>query len=422
MVRRRYPRGVEQPTADVRGDPDRRPRIADVVVIGGGIVGCAAAAILADRGADVVLIEAAAIGAGASGRNLGAVQHPFDPVLAPLYDDTVTRYRGLAAEHGAFRIGRQPAGLMLLNRDGDAAAAQARRLADLVPDLRPQLLGPDDVVSLEPALAAGLAAVLVETGYPIAPGSATEAWADVAAGRGVRFLVGTPGNPVIERDRVAGAQLADGYAIAADTVLVAAGPWTPLIVDPTGGWVPIAPTWGVTVQLRLGIAAPRRIVEEDEVDTVNRALAATTRAARAIDYGEPDPPSLFSLASAGGISTLGSTFLPIEPDAALIEPLLLHRAAEYLPAVADAEIVGRRVCARPQSVDGRPFVGRPLDVDGLFVCAGHGPWGISTGPGSAAIVARAILDGTSPPAALDARRPLPEDSRAAPPLGARAQR
>lgn len=389
-------------------DPAARPRLADVVVIGGGVVGCAAAAILADRGASVVLVEATAIGAGASGRNLGVVQHPFDAALAPLYDDTVTRYRGLAAEYDAFRIGRQPAGLMLLNRDADAAAAQARRLVALVPDLRPRLLSPDEVTSFEPALAPGPAGVLLETGYPIVPGSATEAWADVAADRGVRFMIGTPASPVVERDRIAGAQLADGYSIASDTVLVAAGPWTPAIVDPSGGWQPIAPTWGVTVQLRLPIPGPRRVLEEDELDTVNRTAAAAARAAEAIDYGEPDPPSLFSLASAGGVSTLGSTFLPIEPDPTFIEPLLLHRAAEFLPAIADAEIIGRRVCARPQSVDGRPFIGRAPDVDGLFVCAGHGPWGISTGPASAAVVARAILDGTAPPAALDARRPLPE--------------
>jgi glycine/D-amino acid oxidase-like deaminating enzyme len=72
--------------------------------------------------------------------------------------------------------------------------------------------------------------------------------------------------------------------------------------------------------------------------------------------------------------------------------------------VVEAEIVGRRMCARPQSVDGRPFIGPVAGVDGLFVCAGHGPWGISTGPASAAIAARAILDGTRPRPELDAAR------------------
>jgi glycine/D-amino acid oxidase-like deaminating enzyme len=395
---------VDAPTAPPRDERAGRPRIADIVVIGGGIIGCAAAAILADRGARVVLVEATAIGAGASGRNLGAVQHPFDPVLAPLHEDSVTRYRALAAERGGFRIGRRPAGLLLLNRDADAAATHARRVAVATPELRPRLLSPDEVVALEPGLTHGPAGVLLDTGHPIPPGAATEAWADAAADRGVAFIVGSEANPVVEGGRIAGVQLDDGHAIAADAVLVAAGPWTPPLVDPTGDWQPITATWGVTVQLRMRVAPPVRILEEDEVDILNRAAVATARAAEAIDYGEPDPPSLFSLASAGGISTLGSTFLPIEPDGSFIEPLLLHRAAEYLPAIADAEILGRRVCARPQSVDGRPFIGRAPGVDGLFVCAGHGPWGISTGPASAAIVARSMLDDTPPPRDLDARR------------------
>jgi glycine/D-amino acid oxidase-like deaminating enzyme len=38
------------------------------------------------------------------------------------------------------------------------------------------------------------------------------------------------------------------------------------------------------------------------------------------------------------------------------------------------------------------------------VCAGHGPWGISTGPASAAIAARAILDRTRPRPELEAAR------------------
>jgi glycine oxidase len=112
------------------------------------------------------------------------------------------------------------------------------------------------------------------------------------------------------------------------------------------------------------------------------------------------------MASAAGVSTLGSTFLPTEPDPARIEPLLLRRAAAYLPAVTEAEIVGRRMCARPQSIDGRPFIGPLGGADGLFVCAGHGPWGISTGPASAAIAARCVLDGTPPPPELAASRPI----------------
>ena len=58
-----------------------RRGVTDVAVIGGGIVGCALAAFLAEAGAAVTLYEREAIAAGASGRNSGVVQHPIDPAL-----------------------------------------------------------------------------------------------------------------------------------------------------------------------------------------------------------------------------------------------------------------------------------------------------------------------------------------------------
>ena len=381
------------------------PRSADVVVIGGGIIGCAAAAIMADRGARVVVVEATAIGAGASGRNLGAVQHPFDPVLADLYEESLSRYRALAElTDTEFAIGSAPAGLLLLNRDADAAAAQARRMSSAFPELAPELISPEALQRLEPSLAPGPSAVRLATGYPIPPASATAAWASLAEERGVRFVIGVRASAALESGRATGVTLADGGSISADAVVVAAGPWSPPLVDPSGAWRGIHATYGVTLQLRLGQDGPRHVVEEDEVDDLNRAAAATARAAEAVE--EVEPPSLFSIASAGGISTLGSTFLAHEPDPVAIQALLLRRAAEFLPAVVEAEIVGRRMCARPQSVDGRPFIGPVGGINGLFLCAGHGPWGISTGPASAAMVARAVLDGTRPRAELEASRPV----------------
>jgi glycine/D-amino acid oxidase-like deaminating enzyme len=391
-----------------RSRPHPVPAAADVVVIGGGIVGCAAAAIMADRGARVVLVEASAIGAGASGRNLGAIQHPFDPVLAELYVESLSRYRALAgATETDFAMPAAPVGLLLLHRDADRAAVQARRMRAAYPELDPQLVSPDELQRLEPALAPGPAAVRLETGYPIPPASATAAWADLAEERGAALVVGQPARPSLHGDRVAGVVLRDGTPIAADAVLVAAGPWSPQLVDPSGRWRPIRPTWGVTIQLRLAGAAPRHVVEEDDVgDSINRAEAATARAATVDADTETDPPSLFSLASAGGISTIGSTFLADEPDEARIGSLLLRRATTFLPSVVEAELVGRRTCARPQSVDGRPFIGPVAGTAGMFVCAGHGPWGISTGPASGAMAARAVLDGTPPLPELEASRPV----------------
>ncbi|HEX3429232.1 MAG TPA: FAD-dependent oxidoreductase, partial [Candidatus Limnocylindrales bacterium] len=67
----------------------------DVAVIGGGIIGTAAASFLAAAGARVRLYERTAIAAGASGRNSGILQHPFDAVLARLYLASLVEYRAL---------------------------------------------------------------------------------------------------------------------------------------------------------------------------------------------------------------------------------------------------------------------------------------------------------------------------------------
>lgn len=362
---------------------------SDVAIIGGGIIGCSAAAYLAERGASVTLYERTAIGAGASGRNLGAIQHPFDPVLAALYRDSLDRYRALASETDAFSLPAEPAGLLLLNSDASAVERQVSHFSSANPELSPTLLTADDLREAEPILADGFAACRLSTGYPVPPDSATAAFAALALRHGATLQIGLEADLWLQDGRVAGVRLSDGQEVTAGCVLVAAGPWTPALIDPSGAWQPIRATWGVSVQLSLPAPA-RHVLEEDEVDSVNRPAAATERAAAA-STSAGEPPSLFSLSSAGGVSTLGSTFLPAEPDPLPIAELLLRRGQRFVPSLTDAPRLQVRMCARPQSVDGRPFVGPVPGVEGLFICAGHGPWGISTGPASAALVVDAIL-------------------------------
>ena len=99
----------------------------------------------------------------------------------------------------------------------------------------------------------------------------------------------------------------------------------------------------------------------------------------------------FSLTTAAGRSALGSTFLPFEPNPLAYEARLRAGGAAYVPAIADAPTIGLRACARPLALDGRPLVGPVPGVDRLFVAAGHGPWGLSTGAASGAHAAGLVL-------------------------------
>jgi glycine/D-amino acid oxidase-like deaminating enzyme len=386
-------------TAPPLRSTDRAP---DVVVIGGGIVGVSCAAKLAETGRRVMLLERTEIAAGASGRNSGVVQHPFDPVLVDLHVETLALYRELAAADGpgeAFELPSEPTGLMIVAHDAGVARRITGELTASHPGLSPTFLDSAEAVAVEPSLAPGVAACRLAIGYPVAPAAATRAWADRATRLGVEMRIGVRARAWLHSGRVAGVELATGEDIPAGHVVVAAGPWTPEVIDPGGAWRPIASSWGVVVAVALA-DPPRHVLEEADIEI--------EPAAQAVEPGESEDVA-FSLVTAAGSSSLGSTFLDHEPDPTTLVPAILARGTSFVPGIATATIGAHRVCARPLSIDGRPLVGRVPGVDGLWVAAGHGPWGISTGPASGRLLAD-LLDGrvAAPPRALDpARFPPP---------------
>jgi D-amino-acid dehydrogenase len=373
-------------------------RSADVVVVGGGIVGTSAAAFLAEADARVVLVERERIGAAASGRNSGFIQDPFDPTLASLHAESVDHYRRLTDDSRgsahAFALPDEPAGLLVVSTDPTAIEQIVRDLAATVPHMSPAFVSGPELRRLEPALAPEVVACRLGIGYPVRPASAVEAYAAVAQRHGAEFVLGSSARLSIADDRVVGVEVA-GQTIAADCVIVAAGPWTPAILDPRGGWRPIVPIWGMIVEIELE-DPPAHVLEESE-----NTMSIEPPESGEVELGEV----VFSLITAGGRSSLGSTFLAEQPDVATYLPVLVERGTRFVPAVASAPILGTRLCPRPVSRDGRPLVGIVPWLPGAIVAAGHGPWGISTGPATGRMAAELALGRASAiPAALSPAR------------------
>jgi glycine/D-amino acid oxidase-like deaminating enzyme len=353
--------------------------VDDVIVIGAGLLGTAAAMFLAEGGARVTVLERDVVAAAASGRNAGAIEHPLDALRAPLYEESVELYRRLGVIDGP------PAGLLAVGVD-PAAARLALAAAAGFPELAAELLDGDALREAEPALAPGLFGCRLATAYPAQPAAATQRFADAARALGVRIEEGVAARPVVEGGRVAGVDTGAGRR-PAGAVLVAAGPWTPAVVDPGGGWRPVAALWGVTVRVAMA-QPPRHRIEEWDGDEADQ-LSATAQ---------------FEVTPVGDACVLGATRTPQEPDPAVVAEAVRERAARFLPAVADAPTVAVRACPRPVSRDDVPLLGPLPGVDGLHVATGHGAYGISLGPASARIAADAILGRGAVPAAYAADR------------------
>ncbi len=234
------------------------------------------------------------------------IQHPFDPVLVSLYKRSLAIYRDLAwASSGEFRLPNEPAGLLLIGTADVAAAAAeiAAAWTETYPDARPEIVAGQSLCDLEPALAPDLVACRLEIGYPVAPASATRAFAKVAEARGATVRIGADVALALSGGEAVGVEV-DGRVEPAGAVVVAAGPWTPALVDPSGEWRPIRSSWGVVAQVDLA-EPPGHVLEAIDIE-IEPASEPSERATVEGGLG-------FSLVTADGASALGSTFLPDEP-------------------------------------------------------------------------------------------------------------
>ena len=356
----------------------------DVAIVGGGIVGCAAAAFLAEAGARSSCSSATRLAGAAVGRNSGSVQHPFDPVLGALHAETLALYREL----DGFELPDEPAGVLMLARERASWWRRPRRSAASCPSCGRRCWRAASCTGLEPLLAArplAAAGSRPATRSARRPPRARSPGAPARAGA-LLHEGGRPGPGCSGRAR---GVIAGGEHCAAGAVLVAAGPWTPEVIDPTGAWRPIVPVWGVVVEVEL--ERPRRATCSSR--PAWRTCTAASRARCSASWRRD-----------------GAVLARLDVPRRGARPGDLGGAAARAPGRAScprwrgAAVEGTRACARPQSFDGRPLVGQVLGIEGLWVAAGHGPWGISTGPATARLAADALLGGDEVPAALAAAR------------------
>jgi glycine/D-amino acid oxidase-like deaminating enzyme len=190
-----------------------------------------------------------------------------------------------------------------------------------------------------------------------------------------------------------------------DALLLTAGVWTPRVFEALFPHatvsLPITHLSGHSIVLR----SPRWTVPEPGVSATTSCHAIFTT-----DQDARFSPGIFS--RAGGdiyLAGLDTTAIPIpefasevQPEPASIEALM--RTARKLLGDDEFEVLGTGFCHRPVSKSGPPLLTRLTPEQtgvglhgGIWVSAGHGPWGISMSLGTGLALAELIL-GYSPSA------------------------
>ena len=386
--------------------PPALPSRADVVVIGGGIVGCSIAYHLVRRGVtNVILLERRKLTCGTTWHAAGLVaQLRATHNMTRLARYSGELYQSLEAETG------QAAGFVTT---GSLTVATTDERHQEI--LRQASMAGCFGVTVEPVSVAAVAerwpdaftgdlvgAVHLPGDGSTSPIDTTLALAAGARARGARILEGVTVTGVIrEAGRVCGVETSQG-SVAAPTVVNAAGIWAR----------ELGASCGVNVPLH---AAEHFYVVTEPIENLPEALP-TLR--------DPDGCAYFKREAGGALlvgffepvaKPWGADGIPedfafdsLPEDWPHLEPQL-ERAALRVPALRD---VGLRLFLNgPESFtpDDRYLLGEAPELRGFFVAAGFNSVGIQSAGGVGKVLADWIVDG-HPPMDLwdvDLRRMLP---------------
>lgn len=351
---------------------------ADVVVVGGGIIGASIAYHLATRGVrDVVVLERDQLGSGSTGRNAGGIRLQFSTEInVRLSLRSLPRIENFAAEMGSDPQLRQVGYLFLITEERDVAPfedslAMWKRLG--VPAQRLDAAG---VRELFPELFLDdlrFATFCARDGY-CDPNSLLNGYVARAKEKGVRFREHEPAIGITrEGDRVTAVRTAKGE-IACPTVVNAAGAWGAEVGRLAGVELPIRP-------LR------RQIFVTDPVPGLDREFPLTVEFASSLYFHRESGGVLMGMAD----PTDGPGF-----DASVnwdFLPTLVERALFRLPILERAKVKTGWAGFYEDTPDKHPILGAIPDVDGFLCAAGFSGHGIMHAPAAGEAIAELIVDG-----------------------------
>ena len=349
-----------------------------VVIVGGGVMGCATALELANRGVrDVVVLERAVPGAEASSAAAGMlaaqIESRDDAELAKFVAarEAYAAWAVALREATGIDIAHRRSGVLSLART-EAELERARHLVDAQRSagLRAELVDGAHARKIEPELCEDLAgAAYFPDEAQVDPPQLLRALVVAASKAGVIIRGGTTVSSLVsEGDRCVGVALAPREITRADAVVLAAGSWSSLVPGVPDDVPRVRPVRGQLVLLEERPPRASTIVFEGHSYVVPRGDGRVICGSTMEDVGHRRE------VTAAGVHDI------------------LAAALAVMPRLGEAEVVRSWCNFRPSvaSATGTPLVGQS-PLPGLFLATGHHRNGILLAKMTADAVADAIL-------------------------------
>lgn len=357
---------------------------ADVVIVGGGLEGAAAAWALSQRGVtDVTVLERNTVGSGMTGKSSGIVRcHYGVGSLAAMATVGLEVFEN-AEEYFGTDIGFRQTGYVVGVGEPNVDNLRKSLAAQREVGVQTEEIDAADVAELwpwadlEPFAAFGWEA---RGGYGDAYQTA-QAFAVSARASGVRIHQGANVTGLIlDGDRVTGVELADGTRVSAGTVVVATGVWTRPFLAPYGLDIPIRVHREQIVTIKPGADIGPVPVFSDLVS---------------LQYIRPE---------LGGELLFGNSDLAelelADPDNYLNRAtdgfidLTVDKVGTRFPGFPDPAITGSYAGCYDVTPDWNPVISA-TGIDGLLVAAGFSGHGFKIAPAVGRLVADLVTEGRS---------------------------
>jgi sarcosine oxidase subunit beta len=328
------------------------PGRADVVVVGGGIMGVSALYYLARAGCrECVLVERETLGAGSTSKAAGGIRAQFsDELNIRIALVCIDRYRRFSEEPGGDIDFKQWGYLFLLTTEAEVASFRRSVEVQQRLGVPSQLISVDEAAAIVPGLRVDdvLAATFCSLDGYATPEAAVQGYATAAARLGASVIQGCPASRIlVDGGHVVGVETSQGR-IATERVILTAGIWSRELGATAGVGIPVEPE-------------RRHVFFTEPGDPLPRELPLT------IDFATG-----FYFHREGGGLLFGGREQSLEE----LAPVAAHR----LPPLEQLQVRGGWWGYYEVSPDHNALVGQTREPDGLIYATGFSGHGFQQAP------------------------------------------